>query len=95
MTDRKLSLLPTQIQVGDQFTDESGEWEVVTHPAVLHGGKTVHARVHRPGDLTSARDVTWMAHERIVVARSAKPRDASPPTASRPSPARGEKKRGR
>jgi hypothetical protein len=47
MTDSKLSLLPSQIQVGDQFTDESGEWEAVTHPSVLHGGTTVHARVQR------------------------------------------------
>ena len=24
--------LPMQLQPGDRFTDEEGEWEIVTHP---------------------------------------------------------------
>jgi hypothetical protein len=27
------------IQIGDRFTDEEGEWEVMNHPATLHGAK--------------------------------------------------------
>jgi len=30
-----------EIQIGDRFTDEEGEWEVVSHPATLHGAKSV------------------------------------------------------
>jgi len=29
------------IQIGDRFTDEEGEWEVVSRPATLHGAKTL------------------------------------------------------
>ena len=36
-----LSLLPIDIQIGDRFTDEEGEWEVVSHPASLHGAKSL------------------------------------------------------
>jgi hypothetical protein len=31
-----LSLLPVEIQIGDRFTDEGFEWQVMTHPAALH-----------------------------------------------------------
>src|SRR5512134_3607044 len=34
-----LSLLPMEIQVGDRFTDHEFEWQVMTRPAALHGGK--------------------------------------------------------
>jgi hypothetical protein len=34
-----LSALPMELQVGDRFTDHEFEWEVLTHPAVLHGAK--------------------------------------------------------
>ena len=30
-----VSVLPMDIQIGDRFTDEEGEWEVVSHPATL------------------------------------------------------------
>jgi hypothetical protein len=33
------SVLPMDIQIGDRFTDAEGEWEVVSHPATLHGAK--------------------------------------------------------
>jgi hypothetical protein len=32
------------IQIGDRFTDEEGEWEVVSHPATLHGAKRAYVR---------------------------------------------------
>ena len=38
-----------EIQVGDRFTDQDFEWEVLTRPAALHGGKSMRARVRRPG----------------------------------------------
>ncbi len=81
MPDEKLDLLPMQIQLGDRFVDESGEWEIVTHPSVSHGGKALHARVQQAGDPASARDVIWAAHERIAILRSA---PASEPTAPTP-----------
>jgi len=40
-----ISILPMDIQIGDRFTDEEGEWEVVSHPATLHGAKSLRTRV--------------------------------------------------
>ena len=42
-------MLPMEVQIGDRFTDHDFEWEVVTHPAALHGGKSLRARIQRPG----------------------------------------------
>ena len=64
-----LSLLPMEIQVGDRFTAEGFEWEVVTHPASLHGGKSLRARVQRPELPESEREITWPAYGRIEVRR--------------------------
>jgi hypothetical protein len=41
-----ISILPMQLQVGDRYSDETGEWEVVSRPVSLRGGKGVRARVH-------------------------------------------------
>jgi len=38
-------VLPMQLQVGDRFRDESGEWEVIGRPYTTAGGKTSHVRV--------------------------------------------------
>lgn len=35
------SVLPMQLQVGDRFTDETGEWEIASRPGTMLGGKTV------------------------------------------------------
>jgi hypothetical protein len=43
-----VSVLPMELQVGDRFTDQDFEWEVVTRPEVLHGAKTLRARIQRP-----------------------------------------------
>jgi hypothetical protein len=51
------SMLPMEIQMGDRFTDHDFEWEVVTHPAALHGGKSLRARM------------TWPAHVRVDIRR--------------------------
>jgi hypothetical protein len=61
------SVLPMEIQVGDRFTDHGFEWEVLTHPAVLRGGKSLRARIRRPGLPEIEREVTWAAHERVEI----------------------------
>ena len=58
-----------EIQIGDRFTDHGFEWEVLTHPAVLRGGKSLRARIRRPGLPETEREVTWQAHERVVIRR--------------------------
>jgi hypothetical protein len=40
-----ISILPMQLQVGDRYSDEPGEWEVVSRPVSFRGGKGVRARV--------------------------------------------------
>ena len=50
-----------EIQIGDRFTDEEGEWEIVSDPATLHGAKSLRTRVQRPGQPATERDVTWPA----------------------------------
>jgi hypothetical protein len=67
---QSFSLLPMDIQMGDRFTDEEGEWEVVSHPATLHGAKSLRARVRRPGQPATERDVTWPAHVRVEIRRT-------------------------
>jgi hypothetical protein len=66
------SVLPMHIQVGDRFTDHGFEWEVLTHPTAMHGAKTLRARVVRPGLPETEREVSWQAHERVVVRRGAR-----------------------
>jgi hypothetical protein len=68
-TDAAVSILPMEIQIGDRFTDHDFEWEVVTHPAALHGGKSLRARIHRPGLPETERDMTWPAHVRVDIRR--------------------------
>jgi hypothetical protein len=63
------SVLPMELQVGDRFTDHGFEWEVLTHPAVLHGGKSLRARIQRPGLPETEREMTWPAHERLEIRR--------------------------
>ena len=62
-------VLPMQLQPGDRFTDEEGEWEIVTHPWTTHGGKIVHATVQKPGEPSTKHDKTWGAHERLAIRR--------------------------
>jgi hypothetical protein len=63
------SLLPMEIEIGDRFTDEEGEWEAVSHPATLHGAKSLRARVRRMEQPATERDVTWPAHVRVEIRR--------------------------
>jgi hypothetical protein len=59
------------IRVGDRFTEQGFEWEVVSRPEVLDGAKNIRARVLRPGLPESGREITWPAHVRIAVRRGA------------------------
>jgi hypothetical protein len=61
-----LAILPMQLRVGDHYTDETGEWEVVSRPVSYRGGKSVRARVQVPGRPDTERDDTWEAHQRIT-----------------------------
>ena len=61
--------LPMQLQVGDKFSDESGDWEVIGRPYTTAGGKNTNVRVQRtnkPG-VTEAR--TWGSYEKVTVRR--------------------------
>lgn len=73
------------LQVGDSFTDETGEWEVVSRPVSMRAGKVVRARVRRRDDAAVTRDVTWPAHEKVTIQRPMPPEEASP--APPPAPA--------
>jgi hypothetical protein len=53
------SVLPMEIQIGDRFADHDFEWEVITHPTALRGGKSLRATIQRPGLPESEREVTW------------------------------------
>ena len=58
-----------EIQIGNRFTDEEGEWEVVSHPAALDGANSPRARVRRTEQPGIERDVTWPAHVRVEIQR--------------------------
>ncbi len=64
-----ITLLPMQLRIGDRFVDEAGEWEVASHPASVHGGKTIAAKVRRRDVPATVVDKAWPAHERITVTR--------------------------
>jgi hypothetical protein len=68
--DGALSILPMQLQVGDRYSDETGEWEVVSRPVSFRGGKSVRARVQVPRRPDTEREATWEAHQRITVRRA-------------------------
>lgn len=72
-TAQPLSILATQLRVGDTFTDEEGDWAITGHPYTMREGKVVHATVQRPGDPASVKERTWGAHERLTVQRAATP----------------------
>ncbi len=58
-----------QLRVGDRFTDEEGEWEVVGRPSTASGEKAVQALVRRVGDPTGERPMIWPAHEKLTIRR--------------------------
>lgn len=60
-------VLPLHLQVGDRFSDLTGEWEIAHRPYSTAGGKSVHASVRRVDQPATVQDRTWVAHERIRV----------------------------
>ena len=82
-------VLPLQLRVGDRFTDEEGEWEVIARPFTTREGKVVHATIQKPGEPTSAREKTWGAHERLTIRRSPA---ARPPKPKGPQSRSGKKR---
>jgi len=63
-------ILPMELQVRDRITDETGEWEVIRPPYSMAGGRIVHARVQRIGELDSWEIRNWDASKRISVGRA-------------------------
>jgi len=59
-----------ELQVGDRFSDETGEWQVVAHPYTGAGGKIAYARVRRVDQPATVDVRSWSAHERINVKRT-------------------------
>jgi len=52
------------LQLGDRFSDETGEWEVVSRPYTSPGGKSTHAHDQRVGQSSESEVRTWGAFER-------------------------------
>jgi hypothetical protein len=60
-------VLPMELQVGDRFADETGEWEVVGRPFTTAGGKNAHARVRKVSQPGLTDLPTWGAHKKVRV----------------------------
>jgi hypothetical protein len=60
-------VLPRRLQVGDRFSDKTGEWEIASRPRLTADGKSVTASVRRVDWPATGEDWTWVAHERIRV----------------------------
>ena len=63
-------VLPMQLQVGDRFSDESGEWEVVGHPYSTVGGKSTNVRLQRVDQPGATEVKLWGSYEKISVRRA-------------------------
>ncbi len=60
-------VLPMELQVGDRFADETGEWEVVGRPFTTAGGKNAHARVRKVSQPGLTDLPTWGVHKKVRV----------------------------
>ena len=60
-------VLPMELQVGDRFAHETGEWEVVGRPFTTAGGKNAHARVRKVSQPELTDLPTWGAHKKVRV----------------------------
>src|SRR4029450_11330489 len=60
-------VFPKYLQVGDRFSDETGEWEVASRPSSTAGVKSINASVPRFDHPATVKERTWVAHERIRV----------------------------
>jgi len=64
-------VLPRQLHVGDRFSDESGEWEVIGRPYTTAGGKNSHVRVQRVDKPGATETRLWGSYEKVTVIRRA------------------------
>lgn len=65
----QLLVCPMRLRPADLFTDDAGEWEVVSRPSMRRNDKIVWAKVRRPHDDASLTTRSWGAHELITVMR--------------------------
>jgi len=59
-----------QLRVGDRFSDETGEWEVIGRPYTTAGGKMAHVGIRRVGQPGVTDIRMWGAHEPVSVRRA-------------------------
>ena len=65
-----IRVFPMQLQVGDKFGDESGEWEVIAHPYTTAGGKSTSVRVQRVDKPGTTETRVWGSYEKVVIRRA-------------------------
>ena len=58
------------LRIGDQLTDETGDYEIVGRPYTTQMGKNVHVRVKRVDNVEVTMIRTYAAHGRISVKRA-------------------------
>ena len=63
-------VLPMELRVGDRFSDETGEWEVIGQPHTSAAGKNAHVRVRLVVQPAVTETRLWGAHEHINVKRA-------------------------
>jgi hypothetical protein len=51
------SVLPMDVQIGDRFTAEGFEWEVLTHPTSISGAKRLRAHTVTVSRKTAVAEV--------------------------------------
>jgi hypothetical protein len=66
-----IRVLPMQLQVGDQITDESGTWQVIARPYSSAGGKNTEVRVQRVDQPGATETRMWGSYEKVTVIRRA------------------------
>ena len=64
-------VLPMQLQIGDQLTDESGTWQVISQPYSSAGGKNTQVRVQRVDTPGATETRLWGSYEKVTVIRRA------------------------
>jgi hypothetical protein len=60
-----------QLQVGDKFSGESGEWELIAHRYATAGGKSTNVRVQRVDNPGVSEARPWESYEKVTVIRRA------------------------
>ena len=73
-----IRVFPMQLQVGDKFSDESGQWEVIAHPYSTAGGKSTSVRVQRAEKPGATETRIWGSYEKVTVIRRASAKEGKP-----------------